>query len=83
MNENFAEIDCEVEGKMLGENINVLRENNKESLRWSMNILKRAFKELGEDPQNSNIYFRWSAEEFVQVFRNIMNFVVYYLTIAR
>ncbi len=83
MNENFAEIDCEVEGMMLGDNLNVLRENNKESLRWSMNILKRAFKELGEDPQNSSIYFQWSAEEFVQVFRNIMNFAIYYLTFAR
>ncbi len=80
--EVFLSVECEVEGMMLGDNLNVLRENNMESLRWSMNLLKDAFENLGEDPEVAGMLLRWSAEEFVQVFRNITRFVTYYLTIA-
>lgn len=79
----FIEINCEVEGMMLGDNLNVLRENNMESLRWSMRALEYAFENLGDNREMSGVFFRWSAEAFAQVFRNITSFVMYYLTFAR
>ena len=81
--EYFERISCEKEGMMLGENLNILHENNMETLRWTFNILEIAFGNLGDNPEKAGEYFLWSAEEFVQVFRNIMNFVTYYLTFAR
>ncbi len=81
--EYYERICCEKEGMMLGENIKALHENNMESLRWSINILRIAVEKLRSDPVNAGDYFRWSANEFVDIFRNISSFTLYYLTLTK
>lgn len=74
----FTEYEAEFEEMTLAENLGVLNENNMYAVDWMKFNINMGIDYLSDDPEWAFKYFKWSFEDFIQIFRNISEIISFY-----